>query len=453
GYSQAKTPNLDRLAEMGIVFDNAHAPGVYCAPSRTAIFTGLHATTTGCYQTQVFHYEHPELVSMQMAFKQGGYNTYGGGKLFHHPAGYLDMRDWDEFFAQSEEARVTGWPTGHVGLQPDPYPGSSYYTKTGLDMIGGGFMEWGALDNNKEEEMYDAMSTNWACEVLRREHVKPFFLAVGLYAPHFPNYSPQKYWDMYDREALEPPAYKDDDLDDVPPVIAREMNSRKKRYQLELERLGALKEGIHAYLAAVSFADAMLGRLLDELESGPHKDNTMIIMWSDHGYHHGEKGNWGKHTLWERTSNVPFIWAGDGIAKNEKVKTTVSTIDIYPTLIELCNLPVEKQLDGISLVPTLKDPATSTDRDVFLPSHRRGNYAVINMNWRYIYYNDGSELYNLQEDPNEWYNLAGDEKYAQIIEDLKKSAPSEFAPAGTLSKDLKLIVEGESFHWEKKVKK
>jgi len=452
GYSQAKTPNLDRLAKSGVTFTNAHAPGVYSAPSRTAIFTGLHASKTGCYNYQVFHYEHPELVPMQMAFKQGNYNTYGAGKLFHHSAGFVDLRGWDEFFARNQEVKESGWPTGGVGLLPDPYPGSSYYTKSGREMIGGGFMEWGAIDNDKEDEMYDVMCTKWACEVLQHKHEKPFFLAIGVYAPHFPNYCPQKYWDMYDRDALELPPYKADDLNDIPAEIRREMTSRMEKYQLELERIGAVKEGIHAYLACVSFADAMLGRILDALEASPYKDNTVVVAWSDQGYHHGEKGNWGKHTLWERTSNVPFIWAGKGIARNDKVGTTVSTIDMYPTFIELCNLPVNKQLDGVSLVSSLKNPSASKDRNVLLPSHRAGSYAVINMNWRYIYYTDGSEeLYNIKEDPNEWYNLAGDKKYSSIIQELKKSAPSEFAPEGT--RDYKLVVEGESFHWEKKTKK
>lgn len=321
-------------------------------------------------------------------------------------------------------------------------------------MIGGGFMEWGAIDNDKEGEMYDVMCTKWACEVLQRKHDKPFFLAIGVYAPHFPNYCPQKYWDIYDRAALEPPAYKTDDLDDVPSEIRKEMASRMEKYQLELERIGAVKEGIHAYLACVSFADAMLGHLLDALEASPYKDNTVVVAWSDQGYHHGEKGNWGKHTLWERTSNVPFIWAGKGIAKNDKVVTTVSTIDMYPTLIELCNLPMNNQLDGVSLVPSLKNPAASTDRDVLLPSHRAGSYAVINMNWRYIYYTDGSEeLYNVKEDPNEWCNLAADEKFRPIMQEMRKSAPKVFAPEGIPTKDLKLVIEGESFHWEKKAKK
>jgi len=177
-------------------------------------------------------------------------------------------------------------------------------------------------------------------------------------------------------------------------------------------------------------------------------------MWSDHGFHHGEKGNWGKHTLWQRTSHVPLIWSGKGIANNERVETTVSLVDIYPTLIELCDLPVERQMDGVSLVPSLEDPSASTDRDVFLPSHRRGSYAVINMNWRYIYYNDGTEeLYNVKEDPNEWDNLAGELKFKNLIQNFKKSAPSVFAPEGIPKNELKLVVEGDSFRWVKKEKK
>ncbi|MBE0655787.1 MAG: sulfatase-like hydrolase/transferase, partial [Bacteroidales bacterium] len=298
----------------------------------------------------------------------------------------------------------------------------------------------------------DAIRTNWACDIIKQKHNEPFFLALGLYSPHYPNYAPQKYFDMYDRDSIRLPPYKDDDLGDLPDRIRKNMLNRSKQHK-ELEELGALEDAVIGYLAATSFADAMLGRVLDALEASPYKDNTIIVLWSDQGFHHGEKMHWGKHTLWERTSHVPFIWAGKGIPRNKKVETTVSLIDMYPTFVELCSLPEVKNIEGESLVPALRNPSGSKDRNVFLPSNERGSYAVINTNWRYIYYFDGSEeLYNVKEDPNEWYNLAGEEKNRPIMQEMQKSAPTEFAPGVTPKNDLKLVVEGDSFHWEKKKK-
>ncbi|MFT7634201.1 MAG: arylsulfatase A-like enzyme, partial [Mariniblastus sp.] len=195
-----------------------------------------------------------------------------------------------------------------------------------------------------------------------------------------------------------------------------------------------------------------LGRVLDALEASPYADNTIVVLWSDHGYHHGEKGQWGKHTLWERTSNVPFIWAGPGVAQGAKTDATASLIDMYPTLVELCKLPTPHQsLEGESLASSLNNPAAAKDRNVFLPYMEPGEYAIINRDWRYIRYgDDGEELYNLREDPNEWTNLASQPKYADVKTRLRKSAPKSFAAPETkfnLRKDL--VIEGETFRWEK----
>ena len=454
GYSQAVTPNLDRLAKMGVSFTNAHAPGVYCAPSRTAIWTGLHASTTGCYENQIFHYDFPDLQTIQMAFKQAGYKAFGAGKLYHHRSGYVDLRGWDEYFARSQEVKDMAWEMNGYHMTdvplPDPYPYSPYYTETEREIRSAGHLEWGPIANEQEDDMVDAMRTNWACDKIREQHEKPFFLAVGMYLPHYPNYAPKKYFDLYDRDVIELPPYKEDDLDDLSPALRRRMLNRYRQH-LELEKLGALKDAVLAYLACVSYADAMLGRILDALETSPYRDNTIVMFWSDQGFHHGEKGHWGKHTLWERTSHVPFIWAGKGIEKDQTVETTVSLIDIFPTLADLCDLNLESQVEGVSLASSLQDPSSAVERNVFLPSHERGGYSIINMDWRYIRNGDGSEeLYNVREDPNEWNNLAGDESYREIIGDLQTSAPEEFAAEATARNSLRLVVEGDSFHWEKK---
>ena len=397
--------------------------------------------------------EHPEIDALQMSFAKAGYTTLGAGKLFHHPAGAIDQRGWTEFFLRNSFQRESGWPLESWSKDtpfPTPFPASVY--NKGQEITGGLFLEWDAIPNDKEEEMADTIRINWTVEQLKKPHSKPFFLACGIYAPHFPNYCPQKYFDLYDPTKIELPPYREDDLEDLPPKIRRQKENRKRQHHDKLVKLGAVDDAIHGYLACMSYADAMMGRVLDALESTSCSDNTIVVFWSDHGYHHGEKGDWGKHTLWERTSNVPFIWAGPGVAKGAKTDVTVSLIDIYPTLVEMCGLPTPHQLlEGESLALTLRNPSAATDRNVFLPHMNPKEYAIINRDWRYIRYGeDGEELYNLREDPNEWDNLASDGKYADVKATLRKFAPDTFAePQAPLNARKDLLIEGDTFRWVK----
>jgi len=449
----AITPNIDRLAARGVNFSNAHTAGVFCAPSRAAIFSGQYAWTTGCYETPNYFVSHPEIEALQMSFAKAGYTTLGAGKLFHHPAGAIDQRGWTKFFLRNQFQRESGWPLESWSSEtpiPQPFPNSSY--NQGQKVTGGLFLEWGAVSNDREEEMADTIRANWAVDQLKKKHDKPFFLACGLYAPHYPNYCPQKYFDLYDRESIELPQMLENDLEDLPPKTRKQRENRKRQHYEKLVKMGIHADAIHGYLACVSYADAMLGRVLSALESSPYADNTIVVLWSDHGYHLGEKGQWGKHTLWERTSNVPFIWAGPGVAKNVKTDATASLIDIYPTFVEMCDLPKPYQpLEGHSLATTLSEPMAAKDRTVFLPYTTPGEYAVINRDWRYIHYgDDGEELYNVRQDPNEWYNLASNSKYDGIKAHLKKQAPKKFAPPEQkLNSRKDLVIDGETFRWEK----
>lgn len=449
---RAITPNLDQLAARGVNFTNAHTAGVFCAPSRAAIFSGQFASTTGCYRTANYFVHHPTIEPLQISFSKAGYETFGAGKLFHHPAGAIDVRGWNEFFLRTQRQREGGWPLDSWSKGtpfPNTFP-SSIYNK-GQQITGGLFLEWGAIPNSREEDMADTIRINWAVEKLKETHDKPFFLGIGIYAPHFPNYCPQKYFDLYEPDQIKLPPYKADDLDDLPPKI-KKIKIARSRIHNKLEGLNAVDDAIHGYLACISYADAMMGRVLDALEASPYADNTVVVLWSDHGYHHGEKGDWGKHTLWERTSNVPFIWAGPGVAKGRKSDVTVSLIDMYPTLVDLCGLPKPRQkLEGQSLAKTLVDPTSTEDRNVFLPHMNPGEYAVINRDWRYIRYGeDGEELYELQADPNEWHNLAASPEHAARKAELRRFAPATFAePAQKLNARKDLVVDGETFRWEK----
>ena len=448
----ALTPNLDRLASRGVVFTNAHTAGVFCAPSRAAIFTGQFASTTGCYRTSNYFVDHPEIEPLQVSFSKAGYNTFGAGKLFHHPVGAVDVRGWSEFFLRNQTQRESGWPLASWSTEtpfPSPFPSSVYNREQ--EITGGLFLEWGSIPNDREEEMADTIRINWAVDKLNEKHEEPFFLGVGIYAPHFPNYCPEKYFDLYDPKQIPLPPYKPGDLDDLPAKI-RKMKEARSRIHQKLESLNAVGDAIHGYLACMSYADAMMGRVLDALAASPYADNTVVVLWSDHGYHHGEKGDWGKHTLWERTSNVPFIWAGPGIASGRESDVTVSLIDMYPTLVDLCGLANPHQtLEGESLVIALADPGAATDRDVFLPHMNPGEYAIINRDWRYIRYgDDGEELYDVQADPNEWNNLADEPQHNGLKAQMRKSAPPDFAPAASgLNARKDLVIAGEEFHWEK----
>ncbi len=452
GYGQAVTPNMDRLAESGVTFLNAHTAGIFCAPSRSAIFTGRHASNTGCYTTQVYHRSHPDIQPLQVTFQKGGYRTFGGGKLFHHPAGFVDLRGWDEFFVRSQDQKENGWGLDSWSVNspilPQPYPNSAF--NSDRKPANNFFLEWGKVLNENEEKMADTIRTEWACDILRKKHDKPFFAAVGLYTPHFPNYCPRKYFDLYDRDKIQPPPYKADDLDDLPPAVRKAKTARGAIHR-RLEKIGAVKDAIHGYLACVSYADAMLGRLMKAIVEGPNSDNTIIVLWSDHGYHHGEKMDWGKHTLWQRTSGVPFIWAGPGVERGAAVDSTVSLIDMYPTLIAQCGLPAVKGLDGTSLAPVLRNPAAAKDRNILLPGMSPDEYAIINRHWRYIHYKDETEeLYNVRQDPNEWYNLAGNSDYEKIKARLRAAAPTTFAKPGPDRRQMNLVVQGETFHWKLK---
>ena len=305
-----------------------------------------------------------------------------------------------------------------------------------------------AVPNEQEKQMADTVRANWAVDFLKRDHDKPFFLAFGTYAPHKPNYAPQKYFDLYPLEQIELPPIQENDLDDLPEEIQRKLNGRAKRVHNLIEEHGDWKRAIQGYMACISYADAMLGRVLDALEQSPYAENTVVVLWSDNGYHLGEKTWWAKHTLWQRTSHVPFIWAGPGIPRGAKPDCTVSLIDTCKTLIDLCGLSQQKELDGKSLVSVFQGLETDMDRTVVVAESRE-SFAVINRNWRLIVRPEGNELYNRRNDPNEWKNLAGNPEYADVEKTLLNQLPSNPAEQamGRKNRKLKLVLDGEDYRW------
>lgn len=254
---------------------------------------------------------------------------------------------------------------------------------------------------------------------------------------------------MYVRDSIEPPPYLESDLEDLPEHIKKQKTARGRIHK-HLREIDAVKDAIHGYLAAVSYADAMLGRVLTALAQGPNAGKTIVLFWSDQGYHHGEKFAWGKHTLWERTSNVPFIWAGPGIARGESVDASVSLIDIYPTLLDILGAAPDAGLEGESLATVLADPTAARDRDVLLAGMKPHEYAIMNQDWRYIHYANGTEeLYDVRSDPHEWNNLADDPEYDAIKKKLAASAPETFAEPAYENGDYRMVTDGERFEWVK----
>lgn len=452
GNTQAKTPNMDRLAKRGITFQNAHTVGIFCAPSRAALFTGRLPSTTGIYEETPTAYQVPQDRPLQVAFSEAGYATYGTGKLYHHREGFLDLRGWTDYFMQTEEQKSNGWAIDTWKFPgcpfPDPFPHNPLNQKGKPN--GGLFMEQGPLKNEEEPKMADTMRTQWVVDLLGKKQEKPFFIGVGYYVPHFPNYVPQKYFDLYDKSKIVRPPYKEEDLEDLPPAIKERQLKRKAQWQDKLVENGLWDEAIVGYLAATSYGDAMIGRILDALDKSPYRDNTIIVLWSDNGFHLGEKGHWGKHTLWQRTTNVPMMWAGPGLAKGAKITASSSLIDIYPSLVDLCKLSPDPGFDGKSLAKALRDPSKAQDHEIFTVA-AEGEYSSVNTQWRYIHYRDGTEeLYDVKADPNEWSNLANNPEYQKIKEQMKVGAPSKFQKSGKTPNDLVLLCEGKTFHWEEK---
>ncbi|MCA9427031.1 MAG: sulfatase, partial [Candidatus Omnitrophica bacterium] len=407
GHPNAKTPNLDRLAERSTVFTHAYCAAPLCNPSRAALMTGIQPARSGVYdngmdwrKAPIFE-KHPTL---SKHFMNNGYSAIGSGKIFHGP--YQDPSSWKEY-----------WPSKEKNRPDDPMPPKTpwYGGKAAR-----AHFDWGPLDIG-ENEMGDWKVTSWVIDQLNREHTQPFFLACGVFRPHLPWYVPKKYYDMHPLDEIELPPVNEKDLEDLSPLaheIAEAGNDNKR-----ILGHGKWREAVQSYLACTSFADACVGRVLDALDASPHRDNTMIVLWSDHGWHLGEKLHWRKRTLWEEGTRNLLLFSGTGIAPGQRCDTPVSLLDVYPTLLDLCHLPPVGGLDGQSLRPLLEDPSAEWERPA-ITTHLKGNHSVRSKRWRYIRYHDGSEeLYDHHYDPLEWTNLAGQPLYSDVIDKLRPWLP------------------------------
>lgn len=408
GHPQARTPNLDRLAESGTTFTRAYCSAPACNPSRASLLSGVRPSTSGVYQNnQPWRPVLADVVTLPQNFTAAGYDVAGGGKIFHNS--FNDAASWPEWFALK----------GADHPKPDETPVNGIANTAHFD--------WGPVDV-PDEAMGDYKTVSWAIDWLSdQDREQPFFLAVGLIRPHLPWYAPRSYFDHYPLDEISLPPTRDDDLDDIPSAgLAMARPERDHRNVIEH---GQWEKAVQGYLASIEFADAQIGRLLDALDVSGEAENTIIVFWGDHGWHLGEKQHWRKFALWEEATRVPLIISAPGLTEpGSRSGRTVTLLDLYPTLVELCGLPSQPQLEGNSLVPLLRDPGTAWERPA-LTTHGRNNHAIRTERWRYIRYEDGSEeLYDHEADPQEWTNLASDSRWASIKAELAKHLPKTNAP-------------------------
>jgi arylsulfatase A-like enzyme len=417
GHPQAITPNMDRLADRGVNFRNAHAPAPGCSPSRNAVLFGIQPFNSGLYlfyrNEQIAPAILAKYTTLPQLFKENGYNTYASGKIHHLPEWtYVEnggAREWSE----------NNYETIH-SLPPLKYDREAGYAPDDSSKMAF------CPTASPLEHHPDYATARFGIDVLGKEHDKPFFLALGFKKPHLPFVAPEKYFDLYAGH-IEAPAIKEDDLSDIP--WAGRSNARLKD-EFRFRSDGAWEQVHRAYLASISWTDANVGRVLDALEASPWAENTIVVLWSDHGYHQGEKRSFRKYSLWEEATRVPFIiWDTRKHAERGRTsKEPASLIDIYPTLTEMTGLKKPAYVDGISLVPWLNDPDLPRGEPAYT-TWGRGNYSVRTRNWRYTRYFDGSEeLYNHAKDGQEWENLASSPKHEKQKNMLSAWLPVKAAP-------------------------
>lgn len=402
------TPNLNRFAKAGFTFVNAQCAAPVCNPSRTAFLSGLQPSTTGIYDNSqdALPKDHvlTRTTSLPSYFREQGYQTAGGGKVFGSAFGsVLKNRLWDETPERMRKEQ-----------KHDPAPPKEQIQSIGKH-------EWGVSPVSRDK-LEDWMLAGWAAEFLGKPQPRPFFLACGIVKPHSPWFVPREYFDLFPPDRIRIPDLAADESEGLP-AVARERKSR-----INAQLVARRKELVAAYLAASRYADDCVGRILDGLNQGPHRGNTLVVILGDNGYQFGEKNTWSKGRLWEGSAHVPLVLAGPGIPQNQSSTRPVSLVDLYPTLLELAGLPRKQGLDGISLVPLLKNPALPWERPALTTAGFK-NHALRSERWRYIRYADGSEeLYDHDRDPLERMNLTSRPEFAAIKVKLQQWLPKQDEP-------------------------
>ncbi len=406
--SPIRTPNLERLAGRGMLFTRGYCISPACNPSRVATLTGLRPSTSGVYANNSdWRRALPERRTIMQQFQAAGYSVRGAGKIFHHKGkGFHDEASFDDFQMMAPQ----NMPPRKLNQAPE---------------YGSRNTDWGVWPPD-ERETIDFRTADYCIKALQDPvKDKPLFLACGIFKPHSPFFAPKEYFEGLDEVGL--PVRRSDDWGDLPGG-AQSLMRRTKWFwggmaNLDRRLPGSYERFVQAYAACCVFADAQLGRVLDALDASSRRDRTIVVLWSDHGFHLGEKDHIEKFALWEKSNRVPFIVVAPGVTgEGVRCDLPVDLSVIYPTLLELGGLSPEK-CDGVSVVPLLRDPNHEWKRPALM-TYGRGNHAVRSKRWRYIRYADGSEeLYDHTVDPNEWENVAGRPDYEVI-----KAAHRSFLP-------------------------
>ena len=419
GNEQAITPNMDSFAKQAVNFTKNYCTSPGCAPSRASVMTGEYPYNSGMYSNYQDWRKVPSIqnaVTLGQYFRQNGYYSAGAGKIYHY--GDIAPRTWDNYFPSQEQNMPEEFIPEDAPMNMPPF--KHMYS----------MFDWHELPL-KDEETADFQSINYISQQLQKKHEKPFFLACGIYRPHLPWNVPKKYFDLFPLEDIKLPAMIENDTSDLG-NRAKEISRRGGNYHKHIVKAGKWEEAIRGYLASVAYADAMFGKLIKNLSESEYAENTIVVLWSDHGWQLGEKMHWRKFALWENSIRTTLmIKTPEGIQSlpegsmaSKRIKEPTSLVDLYPTLIDLCNLPEKEGLDGISLKPYLKKGNELLDRPI-ITSYDQVDFSVRYKNWHYIkYVDDSEELYNLENDPNEWYNIAANENMEAIKLQLFKMLPA-----------------------------
>ncbi|MEM1295292.1 MAG: sulfatase [Verrucomicrobiota bacterium] len=408
GHPQALTPNIDRLAKRGTLFTNAHCQSSVCNPSRVSMMTGRYPHSTGVYFLSPDLKNAPALngvLTMPEHFAQHGYETMAVGKIFHTG----DKRFFQEY----------GSNNGGFGPRPKKKISQPH---------GHPLWDWGIYPEN-DADMPDMKSAKWAAEKLAQDYEKPFFMGVGFYRPHVPMYTPPKWFGLHPRDTIQLPEILDGDRDDLSEYAVNLTNLKHVSPEHDwVTSAGQWEHAVQSYLASVTFADDCVGQVLDALDASPHAKNTVIVLFSDHGFHLGEKHRWAKRSLWEDGTRVPVIISAPGFVHNQRSDRPVELLDVFPTLLELAGLPADPKQEGQSVVPLLNDPNAEWGHPA-ISSFGPGNYSVRTTRYRYIQYLDGSrEFYDHEDDPNEWNNLAAKEELQELMAQHAAFVPAKQHP-------------------------
>ena len=424
GNPQARTPHLDKLASRGIVFTNAHCAAPACGPSRAALMSGIRPSTSGNYINRSSLIHNPilnESVLLPEFFQQHGYYVCGAGKLFHgyHFNQEVKGRGFDEYYPSKEQ-----------DLPPWKFKFSRPRPLSGVKLAR--YADWGPYHPDITiEDTCDGKTAKWATEkLLGGELQEPFFLGAGIFEPHLPNYTLKKYFDRFPLDEIElPEGYREGDLKDVPKAHAKMQHIA---WAKRIRDAGQWKPAIQAYLACTAMVDDLIGQIVAALQKSKYADNTIIVLWSDHGFQLGEKERWAKYSLWERATRVNLLWVVPGVTRpGSTCARPVNLLDIYPTLASLTGCaPPEKQLEGNDLTVLMKNPKASWNK-TSVTSFGYQNYGIRSERYRYIVYADGTEeLYDHEQDKWEWHNLAANPEYADVKAKMRRGIPAHHEPPG-----------------------